>query len=472
MVDERTLGLEKPILCGREVIYTSAREVNRGNILDIVSDAIKIHNKNQGQIVYLYNYYCGLQPILDKTKEYNDYVNNKIVVNRANEIVNFKTGYLLGKPIQYIARGDDEKVSDEVSILNDCMFVEDRESKNRELADWFTICGTSYLMTLARRNEENSDVPFHIYTLDPRFTFVVYSNGVDKRPLLGVTYALNEKGETIYNCYTDKEFYQLKDLTEIISIESHLLRDVPIVEYPANKQRIGEFEVVIDLLDAINLCESDRLDGIEQFVQSLMMFKGVDADDKALQRVRELGGICVPEGGDVKYLIQELNQTQTQVLMDDMYETVLTICGMPNRHGGASTSDNGVAVLLRDGWSAAETKAQNSETIFKSSERRTLAIALRIMSAFLHTNLRMSDIDIRFTRRNYENIQTKAQVLLQMLSTDKIHPQLAFEHCGMFSDANLAYKMSMNHYDEELKKQEEELNALNREEEDGDEGSV
>jgi hypothetical protein len=60
--------------------------------------------------------------------------------------------------------------------------------------------------------------------------------------------------------------------------------------------------------------------------------------------------------------------------------------------------------------------------------------------------LKLSAVDIRFTRRNYEDIQAKAQVLIQMLSNDKIHPKLAFTHCGMFTDSELAYNDSMKWY--------------------------
>lgn len=455
----------RPVLCGRSVIYSSANEVNAGNILDVLSNALPTHNANSTQETYLYNYYCGLQPVLERTKEYNDYICNRIVVNRANEIVSFKVGYLMGEPIQYISRGEEEENINKIRTLNDYMFVEDKEAKDKELADWFSICGTSYRLILPAKNIASKESPFRIYALDPRSTFIVYNNGVEKKPLVAVMYVKNEKDELIYSCYTDKEHILVKDAAEVISVEPHILGDVPVIEYPANKQRIGEFEIVIDLLDAINTVESNRVDGVEQFVQSLLMFKGVDVEDESLKKIRQLGGVCVPPDGDVKYLAQELDQTQTQVLIDDMYQIVLTICGMPNRNGGSSTSDTGSAVLLRDGWSAAETKARNTESIFKSSEKRALKIILRIMRALRGIDLNLSDIEIRFTRRNYENIQAKAQVLLQMLSTDKIHPLLAFEHSGMFSDANLAYKMSEQHYEEELKKQEAELNEKDEDDE-------
>lgn len=56
---------------------------------------------------------------------------------------------------------------------------------------------------------------------------------------------------------------------------------------------------------------------------------------------------------------------------------------------------------------------------------------------------------VRFTRRNYENISEKANVLTTMLNNPKIAPVLAFIHCGMFSDPQVAYKMSMEYVAEQ-----------------------
>jgi hypothetical protein len=39
-----------------------------------------------------------------------------------------------------------------------------------------------------------------------------------------------------------------------------------------------------------------------------------------------------------------------------------------------------------------------------------------------------------------------------MLQQPKIHPMLAFSHCGMFTDPESAYAMSMKYYEEEQKK--------------------
>ena len=44
-------------------------------------------------------------------------------------------------------------------------------------------------------------------------------------------------------------------------------------------------------------------------------------------------------------IASELNQTNTQTIVDDLEDAYLTICGMPNRNGGSSTSDTGQAVF-------------------------------------------------------------------------------------------------------------------------------
>ena len=85
--------------------------------------------------------------------------------------------------------------------------------------------------------------------------------------------------------------------------------------------------------------------------------------------------------------------------------------------------------------------------MFKESERRFLKIVLRVLRDTVGTPLGLVDIETKFTRRNYENIQTKAQVLTSMLSNDKVAPELAFTHCGMFSDPQDAYRQSKEYYE-------------------------
>lgn len=288
---------------------------------------------------------------------------------------------------------------------------------------------------------------------------MVYSSGLGHRPILGVTYVQKEDNTVVFCCYSEDTYFEVTETWDV-KAEPQIL-GIPIIEYPSNEARLGAFEIVLPLLDAINNVQSNRMDGVEQFVQALMLFHNVDISSEDYKNLRAEGAIKFKDidatlKADVGYLTAELNQTQTQTLTDDMYDTVLTICGMPNRNGGFSTSDTGSAVIMRDGWSSAEARAKDSEQMFKRSEKQFLKIAIKICNNLRALSLKMSALEIRFTRRNYENISEKASVLVAMLNNGKIAPQLAFTHCGMFSDPQLAYKISAEYAE---KQEEKELST-------------
>lgn len=444
---------------GRRKITSDAAEITDDNVLYELNRAMDDHAFNRGQIDYLWRYYRGEQPILERSKEIRPEICNRIVENRANEIVSFKTGYLCGEPIQYVGRSSEGAVSRGISDLNEMMLSENKPTQDKEIVEWQMICGTAYRLVLPRRSRDVDDAPFEMYTLDPRDCFVVYSNDVGNRPLFGVKYRYTEEQGRIYSVYSRSRYWKIVN-NEITECEDHALRYVPIFEYPANRARLGSFEIVLPLLDTMNNIESNRMDGMEQTIQAFIKFVNCDITEDDFLRLRSLGAIKVKstDGGnaDVDVVKSELNQDQSQTLKEDCYNAVLTICGMPNRNGGSSTSDTGAAVMLRDGWSLAEARAKDSELMFKRSEQEMLKLVLRILrdAPDIRTEvqqLRLRDIAMQFTRRNYENIQSKCQVLISMLQNEKIHPRLAFEHCGMFSDAEDAYSVSEKYY-ESLKK--------------------
>ena len=108
-------------------------------MIGVLQSALVTHAKNRQEIQYLYNYYRGNQPILSRVKDVRPEINNKIVENRAYEIVEFKVGYLFGEPIVYVANSEEKSVIDGVSKLNSYMTAEDKASKDKELADWMHI---------------------------------------------------------------------------------------------------------------------------------------------------------------------------------------------------------------------------------------------------------------------------------------------------------------------------------------------
>ncbi len=424
-------------LFGRNVICTATSVITQQNVMQELDKAMRIHASNQAEIGYLYRYYKGDQPILGRKKQVRPEINNKIVENHAQEIVSFKTGYLLGEPCAYVRRGEDSAVSDKVRRLNEIMFAVDKASHDRELAQWMHICGVGVRMALPDEAKDEDEGCLALDTLDPRWAFVVYHSGFGKRPVMGVKYILDQDGEPLFSVYTPKQYFEIKS-GAIARNEPNPLGMIPIFEYALNPERMGAFEMVLHLLDAINSVASNRLDGIEQFIQAIMVFENCDITEELFEALKEEGALMVKSDtgapGKVYYLVEQLDQSQTQTLVDYLYSQVLTIVGMPSTtKGGASTSDTGSAVILRDGWQQAETRAKDAELMFKKAEKQFLKLALRICRDSGGPNLKLADLDIKFSRRNTDNLLTKTQALLHMLEAH-IAPGAAIATCGLWSD--------------------------------------
>ena len=454
---------KETVFTGRKRIYTTYEEVNENNLIEILRESCAIHAFNVSQITYLWRYYKGIQPILNREKDVRPEICNKIVENHAQEIVAFKIGYQLFEPVQYVSRtgeNEDDDISDKIKHLNTLMFAENKESRDRDLFEWLYIAGQAYRLVLPDKEEEieNGGAPYEIFTPDPRSCFIVRTANYSHKPLMGVYIGIDENDKQIFNIYTRDTFYLVKD-NKIIKSEKHVCGNIPIIKYDLNNARMGVFESVLPILDSINAIESNRLDGIEQTVQCLMKFINCDVSEEDFSELLKLGAVKVRsvdgQQGDVDILKNDLDQTQTQVTKDDLYQTMYNIVGMPNITANkGSTNDTGVAVLLRDGWTLAESHAKSYELKFKESEQDFLRIVLNIcaISSEDKIDLRIRDIEMAFNRRNYENSLTKTQVLTTMLDNDKIHPLLAFQACGLFTDPEAAYIASTT-YAEKIKEE-------------------
>lgn len=461
---------------GRTKIKTDVEYVDESNVLTVLESAMNDHISNYGDMEYLYNYFKGQQPVLQRKKEIRPEICNKIVENIANEIVSFKTGYLLGEPIQYVSRSDTD-TSKEVGELNDIMELCSKACVDNDIAEWLYICGVGYRLVLpndaailgkavpalsvGEKPDLGDDTPFTVHCLDPRGAFVVHYSGIGEKPVIGVKYVKKDDLTVVFSVWTTSEYFEIESdgvsgTGRIVKHEKNTVGYIPVVEYVLNNARQGAFEIVLPLLDAINDTQSDRIDGVDQFIQSLMVLYNAEIDEDKAKNLRDAGLIILKSFGenkaDIKVLNEQLNQTQTQTLIDDLYQKVLEIVGMPNRNGGTSTSDTGAAVIVRDGWSTAEARAKSDEANFKRSEREFLKIALSIIKRSGGLSLMLKDVDIKFTRHNYDNIQSKSQVLVSMLNNSHIHPALAFEHCGLFSDPQSAFNMSEAYYQEQMEK--------------------
>ena len=444
-------------LYGRLPIYTSIESFDPTDPMKIVAEvneALTIHVQNLIAMEYLYWYRRGITPIYARTKEVRPEINNKISENHAGEIVDFKNGYFLTQPAFYTSRKEDEETTKKVNQLNEYLYRSGKQTVDNELVDWFHTVGKADLFI---KSVEDEEAPFLVYALDPRSAFVVKSMEAGNAPVYAV-HTVVRNGELILDVWDKYNVYTLRGTTvgelatptpnytctasEVVEIKPNPLGEIPIIEYFYNSVGQSAFESVVPLLDALNEMASDRLDGVDQFIQSLLVFYNCtleddDGNEITPSYVRESGALFLKSIGenraDLKEISSQLDQTQTQVLVDYTYKQICTICGMPMTMTQGVASLTGAAVEMRNGWATAETMARNTEDLFKRSNKYFDRIITKILREKNILDISLNDFELNFIRNDMYGVQSKAQALNTLLASG-LHPTIALAKSGISSD--------------------------------------
>lgn len=446
---------------GRKIAYTDVEQINEGNVVKVLGNALGVFNYNRIAIKYLWDYKNGDQPALYRTKTIRDDIVNHVVENHAWEIVRFKMGQTYGEPIMYNSLSKEEKINEAVDRFNGYLRAAGKAAKDLSMGEWQSAVGTGF--EAIQLKDEKSEIPFRIVVPTPMDTFVIYSRQTQE-PMLSVQQLKDENKNIYYQCFTNTHEYRIQnsgllplsmsgDNTPVYE-RLHTFGEIPIVEYPNNQDRMSDIELVISMLDAINNMQSNRMDSIEQFVQSWVKFINCDVDEDLFKKMKMSGALVVKSNNgsenkaDVDIMTQELNQTQTQVAKDDLWDNTLSILAIPNKQSNTGGDTQG-AVELRNGWDFAKQAAKIKDAYVVESEYRLstcIRNTIRIRKGDAELPLTIADYEPVINHSPTDNMQVKAQTF-QMLIQAGIHPLVCVKVCGLWNDPEKVYLMSKPYLD-------------------------
>lgn len=431
---------------GRKIAYTDVETITQDNVVKVVGNCIGTFNWNKHIIKYLWDYYKGDQPIRYRVKKVRDDITNKIVENHAYEIVQFKTGQSYGEPVQYISRKDEEAVNKAVDTLNDYMEDANKQEKDIKSGEWQSATGTSFKAVQKTPGEE---VPFRIVAPSPMNTFVIYNRSTEE-PLLAVQELKDADGKYYKLCYSST--HECKIINGAVSDwKLHGFGGIPIVEYPNNHERISDIELVIDILDAINNMQSNRMDGVEQLIQAWYKFINCEVDEEQFEKMKMNCALVVKSinkdnKADVDVITQELDQSQSQIAKDDLWDNALSILAIPSKQGNTGGDTQG-AVELRNGWDFSKTRAKLKDPLIVTAEKRLAKVVLNIIRIYeKDLNLSLRDFTVQINHSPQDNMYTKSQTLLQLLQCG-VHPLVAIKTVGLWGDAEKTFLLSKPYLD-------------------------
>ena len=444
---------------GRLDIYASFDEITPDNIVGELNSALVYHVQNLLQENYLYWYRRNVQPILSRRKEVRPEILNIVQENHYDEIVTFKNGFFLQSPAYFVSRRKGSQ--NKVNKLNEYLYRSGKLQADNEVVNWFHTVGKAPLYV-----EPNDDeaVPFRAYALDPRSAFVVYSLRPGNEPVMGVNFVVADE-KARFDIYTRDLVYHLSGTAvgkmmstqtngdfiataaDVDSVEPNVLGYIPIIEYRYNDINTSAAELALPLLDCLSSLMSNRMDGVEQFIQSLAVAVNCQFDENTTANdIRQAGMIVLKSIGenkaDFRILSEQLDQQQTQTLTDYVYSQIQRICAIPfvDRQG-RSYDSTGSAAMVTSGWYQAAAAARNTEDLFKKSNKQFERIIVEILRRKGLLDIDLNDFELSITREETANIQSKAQAF-QTLMAAGLAPELAAKKSGVSNDPVSDIKMS------------------------------
>lgn len=447
-------------------------------VLDILENSIDIHERNKTEIIYLQNYLYGDQDIKDKVKLTRTDINNKGVENWAWAFQEWKKAFLLGKPIQYAPLNDIG--NKEISVLNKYNTYEDKDQKDQDLyEDIFTV-GRAFRYSNGTPISEDDEAPFEMINFDVKHTEVVYSSNAKHEQLLAfvetskkhiVTEINPETGQkeqnykyyNEYTVYTRNKRYLVDDkLGKLRIIDTKpIIHNIHLVtEYYFNRKRMGLLEIAKDIFDDINYIENLDKDDIEAFVNSIMVFTNAEVTKESMDAIKEYGAVSIKstdqKKASVEMLQSSLKSVETQIYYLRKLSALHSILSVPEAtsSGSLNNAETGKGFLVGQGFTSASVRVENEEKAFKRCDRNALKVVLKICKNSLSSDikeLKVSDIDIKFSRDLSDNLLVKTQALNNLM-TANIPPEIANAVINLFSDP-----VSVTKLQEEYMKKKREL---------------
>lgn len=409
-----------------EVLFTYPRELfDKGKLnRRMITKLIEKHRALvRDRLQVNLDYYEGKHTILDRTRE-SGAPNHKPVCNHAKDITDTASGYFMGSPIAYTA---DEKGK----ALLDAFDKANSDDADQDNALQISIYGRSYEYIYAAEER----VELAIQSLNPRNTFLVHDDSIERRELFGVYYDvkrddINDRTKYVATVCTDAHIYEFilfpSDGTKF-PIDGakepmpHNLGYVPIVEYKNNKFCIGDYEQQIGLIDAYNTLMADRVNDKEQFIDAVLVIYGAILGDtdaettEALKKLKKDKLLELPLDAKADYLARTFDETSVETLRKAIKEDIYMLSHVPNlTDENFAGNSSGVAM---------EYKLLGLEMLTKVKERYyRKGLKKRIMIFCHFLNIKAVELDPEsivptFSRALPKNLMELAQIV-SMLSED------------------------------------------------------
>jgi SPP1 family phage portal protein len=369
--------------------------------------------------------YKGEHKILNRVIEDPDKPNNKPVSNFCSYITDTLTGFFVGKPVSYTSKNKEY-----LAMLNEIFDNNDEKAENHDLAHKSSIKGQSFELVYL---DEDGNICFDC--LDTDSVIMIYDTTIKNIPCMALRYYtihdyLSDKDITKIDVYTKNNIYYYTKADNTITLDSeeqHYFKEVPIIEYPNNRYRRGDFENIITLNDMYNKNEADISNDIEYFSNAYLILENMSGTTKEeLKVINENRTILTSENGKAYFLTKQLNDAVVNNHRNNLAEDIHKISYVPDLSKEINSNVSGTAVKQK--FFNTEQTIVNKERKFKKAIQTRIRLITNILNLKGH-NFNYMDINIVFSRNipiNLIELSDSASKLAGLVSKKTLLSNMPF----------------------------------------------
>lgn len=263
----------------------------------------------------------------------------------------FFTGYTVGQPISIGANDTDM----ELTSIDDFNTYNDIDALNRELVYDASRFGRAFELHYFDEFEQPA-----VDLIDAKEMFTVRSADV-KKEIIAAVHCPVYNGKMFVTVYTDKEIVSYDNDWQETNRKPNPYKMVPVVEWQNTRDRLGDWEKGIPLIDAYDAAESDTANYMSDLNDAMLVIKGdVESTGMNASDIMQMkqANMLVLESGvghngqqtslEAGYIYKQYDVSGVESYKTRLIKDFFRIVGLPNLQDDATFSaTSGIAIRYK-----------------------------------------------------------------------------------------------------------------------------
>ena len=177
--------------------------------------------------------------------------------------------------------------------------------------------------------------------VSPEHMIMCYSPDIDEVEQCAIYYrpfkdAVTQEVHYKITVYTNTFTYEFTgsltgQITPIGEPQEHFFGRVPVVEYIANEDRLGDFEPVLSLVDAYNVACADSVNDINYLNDAYLLLKNLSTTESdEINEMKNNRVMLVDGDGDASWLVKNINDLHIENIKKRLVEDIHKFSMTPN----------------------------------------------------------------------------------------------------------------------------------------------